>query len=92
MAIFTEEFQQAQEVLTSLELEAAKVGLFCNAKKTEVQVFNHDNPATIKATNGDEINFVNNFKYLGAWTESTEKDFKVRKALAWSACHKLKKI
>ena len=24
--------------------------------------------------------------------ESTDKDFKVRKALAWSACHKLRKI
>ena len=24
--------------------------------------------------------------------ENTDKDFKVRKALAWSACHKLRKI
>ena len=35
---------------------------------------------------------VENFKYLGAWTERTEKDVNVRKALAWSACHKLRKI
>ena len=33
-----------------------------------------------------------NFKYLGSWMESLEKDFDVRKALAWSSCHKLQKI
>ena len=33
-----------------------------------------------------------NFKYLGAWTQSTEKDFAVRKALAWRACHKFRKV
>ena len=33
-----------------------------------------------------------NFNYLGAWTESIEKDFAVRKALAWNACHKLRKV
>ena len=35
---------------------------------------------------------VKNFKYLGAWTESTEADISVRKALAWSACHRLRKV
>ena len=33
-----------------------------------------------------------NFKYLGGWMESSEKDFEIRKALAWKACHKLSKI
>ena len=31
-------------------------------------------------------------KYLGAWTESSASDIAVRKALAWSACHRLRKI
>ena len=35
---------------------------------------------------------VNNFKYLGAWMSSSSKDFEIRKALAWQACHKLKKL
>ena len=41
---------------------------------------------------GKQIKEVKNFKYLGAWTESTLKDFNVRKALAWNACNGLKKV
>ena len=32
---------QAQEVLSHLEQEAERVGLYCNAKGTELQIFNH---------------------------------------------------
>ena len=75
-----------------LETEAEKVGLYCNAKKTEVQTFNQEKPVTIKAKNGETLKEVKNFKYLGAWTESTAADVAVRKALAWSACHRLRKV
>ena len=40
LAAITDEMHQAQEVLTRLETEAAKVGLICNSKKTEMQCFN----------------------------------------------------
>ena len=40
LALLTEEMEQAQEVLYRLETEAEKVGLYCNAKKTEVKPFN----------------------------------------------------
>ena len=92
LALLSEEIEQAQKVLLRLETEAEKVGLFCNAKKTEVQVFNHEVPVEIKAKNGEMLKVVQNFKYLGAWTESTAKDISVRKALAWTACHKLRKV
>ena len=92
LALLSEEIEQAQEVLLRLETEAEKVGLFCNAKKTEVQAFNQDDPVEIKAKNGETLKVVQNFKYLGAWTESTAKDISVRKALAWTACHKLRKV
>ena len=46
----------------------------------------------IKCLSGTILKEVDNFKYLGEWTQSSEKDFLVRKALAWLACHKLKKI
>ena len=59
-------------------------------QKTELQAFNHDTPVIIKTLDGTKS--VKNFKYLGAWTESTVNDFAVRKALAWSACHNLSKI
>ena len=84
--------EQAQEILQRLEDEAEKVGLVCNAKKTEVQAFNQDGPVTVKAKNGETLKVVENFKYLGAWTQSSSSDISVRKALAWSACHRLKKI
>ena len=84
--------EQDQEVLQRLESEAEKVGLMCNAKKTEVQAFNQDRPVVIQAKNGETLKVVENFKYLGAWTHSSSSDISVRKALAWSACHRLKKV
>ena len=92
LALLTEEMEQAQEILLRLENEAEKVGLMCNAKKTEIQVFNHDTPVSIQAKNGETLKVVENFKYLGAWTHSSASDISVRKALAWSACHRLRKV
>ena len=90
LALITEQTEQAQEVLTRLEQEAGKAGLHCNAKKTEIQTFNHDTPIIVNSRDGTKLKIIENFK--GSWMESTDKDFKVRKALAWSACHKLRKI
>ena len=92
LAILTDEIEKAQEILSRLEREAGQVGLHCNATKTELQAYNQETPAIIKARDGTPMKVVTNFKYLGAWTESTEKDFTVRKALAWSACHRLRKV
>ena len=93
LAVFTEDIWQAQELLNLLETEASKVGLYCNATKTVYQQFNlsADHPPII-SLNGTKLKEVNNFQYLGSWTESSEKDFMVRKALAWSALHKLRKV
>ena len=92
IALLTEEIHQAQEVLLRLEEEAQKVGLFCNEKKTELQVFNHETPVEITTKSGKLLKVVDNFKYLGSWTQSTSKDFEIRKALAWNVCHKMRKI
>ena len=92
LALITEETEQAQEVLTRLEQEAGKVGLHCSAKKTEIQAFNHDIPITVNSRDVTILKIIEIFKYLGAWMENTDKDFKERKALAWSACHKLRKL
>ena len=92
LALLTEEMEQAQEILLRLENEAEKVGLMCNAKKTEVQAFNQDRQVSVQAKNGETLKVVENFKYLGAWTQSSASDISVRKALAWSACHRLRKV
>ena len=68
--------------------------MFCNRNQmeTELQVFNHETPVPVKVRDGNTLKIVENFKYLGAWTQSTEKDITIRKALTWSACHKLRKV
>ena len=54
--------------------------------------YNQTAPVSINTRSGERLEVVKNFKYLGSWMESSEKDFEVRKALAWSSCHKLKKM
>ena len=49
LALLMEEMEQAQEVLNKLESEAERVGLYCNAKNTVCQTFNHDSPISIQA-------------------------------------------
>ena len=92
IALITEEINQAQELLTRVEVESGKIGLHLNAKKTEIMHYNQIDPCPVLAKDGSTIKTVENFKYLGAWMHSSRKDFAVRKALAWSACHKLLKV
>ena len=54
-----------------------------NAKKTKGLPLNVDSPAPLHTADGTEIEWVEDFKYLGSWVESTEKDISVRRALAW---------
>ena len=93
IALVTEEIEQAQEMLSRVEAETSQIGLHLNEKTTEMMIFNHDDGSMpIKSKNGKVIKTVDNFKYLGGWMISSERDFEVRKALAWAACHKLSKI
>ena len=89
-ALITEDMNQAQELLTRVEIESCKIGL--NYTTLEVIHYNQVNSVPVLAKDGSTIKTVDNFKYLGAWMLSSGKDFLVRKALAWSACHKLRKV
>jgi hypothetical protein len=80
---------QAQKLLHSVETECRKVGLRLNAKKTEVMAFNIDK-VKLKTLDGSLLTQTSDFKYLGSYIGSTEKDINVRKALAWRALHSLK--
>ena len=91
-ATICEEMEQAQNMLRNIEIEGAKVGLRLNAKKTEMMLFNQHVQMDVMSRDGNKIKVVDNFKYLGGWMNSSKKDFELRKAHAWSACHKLKKI
>ena len=85
IALISEEMEQAQNMLRNIEIEGAKVGLRLNAKKTEMMLFNQNVQMDIMSRDGNKIKVVDNFKYLGGWMNSSEKDFEVRKAQAWSA-------
>ena len=91
ISLLSNEIIQAQESLRRVEIEAQKVGLHLNEKKTEAMVFNQE-ITPITSTNAKTIKVVENFKYLCGWLKSSEKDFEIRKAHAWTACHKLQKI
>jgi hypothetical protein len=67
------------------------VGLRLNAKKTEVMAFYIDQ-VEVKTLDGSVLALTEDFKYLGSYIGSTEKDIKFRKALAQRALHSLKKV
>ena len=92
IALISDEIWQAQEQLKNVEVEAIKVGLNVNGKKTELMAFNQEYLIPVKSINDVEIKQVDNFKYLGGWLKSTESDIDIRLARAWSVCHRLNKI
>ena len=93
ICLVSKEVEQAQELLTRVEAECAKVGLRLNAKKTEFIAYNLpvEHPP-LRTTEGTTLKKVSDFKYLGSWVNSTERDVKVRKALAWKALNDLSKV
>ena len=68
LALITENVNQAQILLSKLEEEAGKIGLICNAKKTEFQAFNFNTETKIEITSrdGTYLKLSQNFKYLGS--------------------------
>ena len=92
IALMSEQIHQAQNLLNNVEVQCGKIGLKINAKKTKSIVFNHQLPVTLHTLDGSELEIVQDFKYLGSLTQSTEADIMSRKAAAWKACNKLKNI
>jgi hypothetical protein len=92
IALISDSTAKAQAFLGAVEKEAREVGLQINAKKTKAMAFNLNYDFNLTSENGDNIEKVEDFKYLGSWINNTEKDIAVRKALAWRKMHDLKKI
>ena len=63
-----------------------------NAKKTEVMTFNVEGNVRISIIDGLVIEVKDDFKFLGPYVSSTEKEIRVRKAQACRALHDLKNI
>ena len=90
--LISEETDQTQKLLSKVQTKEAKIGLHINAKNTKFMAYNQSNDIDIQTTSGELLKKVQNFKYLGGWVASSEQDFEIRKALAWSACNKMKKV
>ena len=92
IALLSNEIKNAQELLNRVERECAVVGLRINAGKTKYITQNSRTEEVITTLTGEPLERVEDFKYLGSWVASTEKDIRVRKALAWKALHSLNNI
>ena len=92
IALLSDEIEQAQELLLRVEKECKKVGLAINAKKTKGLTLNIDDPPPLHTTNGTELEWVDDFKYLGSWVKQSERDIAVRKALAWQALNGMSRL
>ena len=89
IALMSDTISQAQELLTRVEDAADTVGLHMNVSKTKVLAYNMKNAISLTTKCGSPLDQVQDFQYLGSWVDESEKDFNVRKALAWKACNKM---
>ena len=92
ISLLSDEIEQAQELLLSVERECKKVGLGINAKKTKGLPINIEDHPPLHTIDGTELEWVDDFKYLGSWVKQSERDIAVRKALAWQALNGMTRI
>jgi hypothetical protein len=103
IALLENDNTQAQKQLDLMKERASMVGLEINIKKTEQMRLNLPtwyspmpssiyNPPPPLLIDGQPIAIVNEFKYLGSYMGSTEKDVCFRIGMAWAAFNKLRTI
>ena len=92
IALLSDNLKGAQALLSSLESAANCVGLHLNETKTEFMPVNIRDNQEIKTLSGNILKCVEDYKYLGSHIKNSEKDFNIRKGIAWTACNKLDKI
>ena len=93
IALVSQSLEYAQDLLQSLEQASNGVGLYLNETKTEcMNRCNTNNSHPVRTLNGTSLKQVEDYKYLGAYISSSEKDFATRNGMAWSACNDMHKI
>ena len=93
IALISQSLAHAQDLLQSLEQASNGVGLYLNETKTECLnrcLSDKDHP--VKILNGTPLKQVEDYKYLGSFISSSEKDFITRRGMAWSACNDMHHI
>ena len=81
IALISNSLENAQALLNSLESASNCVGLYLNETKTEYINKCQTNNANleIKTLNNKTLNKVVDYKYLGSFVSTSEKDFNTRK-------------
>ena len=87
IAILANTPNQAETLLHSLEREAAGIGPYVNAHKTEYMCYNQTGDISI--LDGTPLKLVDKFTYRGSSVSSTEKDTDTRLTKAWTAINRL---
>ena len=91
IALFSDNLEKAQLLLERVEAAAQDIGLHVNEGKTKYMRYNLPQ-GDIWAMSGTALEEVDNFLYLGAWVDDTEKDIEVRIAKGWSALNRMEII
>ena len=84
ISLLSNEIHQAQKLLDLVEDQCKKTGLHLNTSKTKFIALNTPDDVMLTSA-GEELERVEDFKYLGSYIMSTKQDIKVRKAKAWKA-------
>ena len=91
IALLSNMLEQAQLLLSRVETSAKQTELHINNSKTEYIKFNKGE-GDLKVLNKESLENVDDFLYLGSWTDCWIKDVNVRIGKAWSTLHKLDTI
>ena len=86
--------KDANTLLHQIEETSDDIGLEINTDKTKYMRLNpnSDDDGNMKSKNGNIIKQVENFKYLGSFIRSTEKDIEIIIAKAWPALNSMHTI
>ena len=65
IALVSQQIEQAQQLLTSIETKVANIGIQLNSKKTEVMTYNHTLPVNITLEKSDTL--ITYVTHLNTW-------------------------
>ena len=93
IAITCDRIEQAQNVLRRLEMNASKVGLKINFKKTKILYAGHNSqPSPVTTINGYTLEICNDILYLGVSNKTPLNVVQGKIGRAWFAIGKLRPI
>ena len=89
-ALLSDQINNAEIPLQSLETAAHKVGLTLTSTETECMSLNEESTGNkLHTLIGISLNTADDLEYLGSKIKDGTNDFIIRNALAWSVCNKL---